>query len=423
MRIHLAAAFLLLAPAAALANGYHLPTPSPRDLALAGSGTAAQNSAAAVYGNPAALAGLQGLNVAGDFGLIAIGAKWTDPTRSLGTTSTDCNGTVPISCNSVPKAAPWPALYVSYGDKVGGRNFAVGAGLSIAGGGVFFWPDDWPGRASITNVNRFSIAIDAVAAYQPIDMLKVAAGFIYYRTVEKLYQRLPVPGGRDIDVELSADGGAPSFHLAGELQPVEGFKLGIDYRHQAVQHLEGRAHFGHVPVNLNNILRDQSAKHDLTFPNVLQVGASYQVTPDFLVTAGWLLVRWVVYREDVFNGEQGLKVSVPHRYRNGFGFSLGGEYKLPAPVDGLILRLGLERLRGPQPPETMHPAIPDGSHSTITGGVGYKVMPNLEVAFGYKLAVVDTTTSVGTEAFPGEYSVVAHFMSLGATWQFGGGAK
>ena len=74
MRIVFAIAALLV-PAAAFANGYHLPNSTPRDLGLAGSATAAANSAAAVYTNPSALAGLDGLSLDGSLELITLSAS------------------------------------------------------------------------------------------------------------------------------------------------------------------------------------------------------------------------------------------------------------------------------------------------------------------------------------------------------------
>jgi len=406
-KLLLAAAFLL--PAAAFANGYHLPITNPRDLAFGGSGTAAiQNSAAAVYANPAALAGLDGLNLSGSLELITLSATWKDPTNTYSPVST------------TPKAAFPPAAYISYGDRLGGLPVAIGAGFTVAGGGLFYWPTNWPGRAQVVTVDRKTYAIDLVGAVQPIPMLKIGFGGTYMRTQEKLQQILPF--GDDFgDVQLGTAGGAFTFHVGGELQPIEGLKIGVDYRHKADQELKGDAHFGHVPPTFANQLRDQAATHDLTWPNVLQAGVSYQVTPDLLVNVGYLFVRWIVYKEDVFQGDQGLRVEVPHRFKNGYGFTVGGEYMLPF-VKGLALRAGFERVQAPAIAETEHPAIPDSNSTAFTVGAGYAVTPALDISAGYKIAILDTATTSGAEVFPGTYNTTAHFISAGISYRFGGGS-
>jgi long-chain fatty acid transport protein len=408
MRILLAAA--LLAPAAAFANGYHLPTPNPRDLAMGGSTTAsAQDSAAAVFGNPAALAGLPGLNIDGALELITLTSHWEDPNHS---------GLSPV--DTTPKATFPPALYVSYGDKIAGRPFGVGVGLTFSGGGLEFWPNTWPGKASIISVDRRNAAFDLAAGFQPIDMFKVGLGVTYMRSSEKLVQDLPFLNS-DGDAQLSTSGGGFSFAVGGELTPLPGLRIGVDYRHKVTQEMKGDAHFGHVPDTFSNILRDQGATHKLTFPNVLQAGASYQVTPDLLVSAGYLLVRWVVYTNDLFVGDQGLTVNVPHDYRNGWGLSLGAEYKLPlASLSGLVVRAGLERVSSPQPTDTLHPAIPDANSTSYSVGLGYHASEKMDVNVGYKLAILDTITTTGPEAFPGQYNTTAHFVSAGIVYRFGG---
>jgi len=132
-KLFLAAAFLV--PAAAFANGYHLPITNPRDMAFGGSGTAAiQNSASAVYANPAALAGLDGLNLSGSLELITLSATWKDP-----------SGVNPGEVSSVPKAAFPPAAYISYGDNLGGLPVALGAGFTVAGGGTLLLADQLAG--------------------------------------------------------------------------------------------------------------------------------------------------------------------------------------------------------------------------------------------------------------------------------------
>jgi long-subunit fatty acid transport protein len=411
MRIFLAAA--LLAPAAAVANGYHLPLQNPRDLAFGGSGTAAiQNSASAVVGNPAALAGLDGLNVVGNLELITLASTWQDTTGTVGANS---------AIDTTPKAAFPPSLYVSYSDKLFGHNAGVGLGFSTIGGGLFYWPYSWPGRSEIINVDRRTFGFDLAAAYQPIDMLKVAAGLIYYRSQEKLVQGLDFLNTLG-DVQLGAAGGAFSFSLGGELQPIEGLKIGIAYRHQAVQSLTGDAHFGNVPPTFqlaNPQLVDQTATHQLTFPNIVQSGISYQATPDLLLNAGYLFVRWVVYKQDVFVGDRGVTVTVPHDFHNGYGFTGGAEYRLPVLDKAITVRAAVERVIGPAPSDTMHPAIPDANSTSLCFGAGYAVNDRISIDVGDKLAFLDTVQTTGPEAFPGKYNTTANFLSVGVTWKFG----
>ena len=72
-----------LLPTLALANGYDVPSVTPRDLALVESGTAAQNDAGATYANPAALSKVRGLslNLAGSY--LDLQTSWSAPAGSV----------------------------------------------------------------------------------------------------------------------------------------------------------------------------------------------------------------------------------------------------------------------------------------------------------------------------------------------------
>src|SRR4051794_25209549 len=132
----------LIAPAA-LAGGYIVPNTNPRDLSMAGSDVAAQESAAATYANPSALSKLEGLAITAGAGLIDFRSAWTDPGNQLGTIS------------MIPKGAFPPAIYAAYGGKLPGEmRWGVGAGLNIPGGGYVFWPGNWPGQTQVVTVDR-----------------------------------------------------------------------------------------------------------------------------------------------------------------------------------------------------------------------------------------------------------------------------
>src|SRR5205814_903543 len=126
----------------------------------------------------------------------------------------------------------------------------------------------------------------------------------------------------------------------------------------------------------------------------------------------------------LFVGSQGLNVEVAHNFHNSFGFTLGGEYKLPV-LNGLTIRAGLERISAPGPTDTVHPAIPDANSTAFCVGAGWSPVSNLEVNAGYKLAILDTITTTGSTAFPGTYNTVANFISAGASYKFdiGSGKK
>jgi len=413
---NLIVAILFLVPAAAFAGGYVVPNVNARDLSMSGAATAAQDSAAATYQNPAALSKLDGFNVSADLSLIDIRSTWTDSFGVYGATA-------PVTMT--PKAAFPPALYAAYGLTLpNSMRLGVGAGLTAPGGGYVFWPGDWVGNSEIISVDRKILGMYLTGGLQVLPQLRVGGGLVYYRTTEHLVQGLNFLSQRG-QIELGTAGGAVSYDLSAEATPVKDLPLtfAVDYKHQAVQHLSGHAHGEDVPLALQPSLLDQEVTHTLTYPNQLNVAAAYRLplrTPwnegaALLLAIDWTWERQHVYKDDTFIGDRGVSVSVPRDFKNDDTFRFGAEY------DGIIpklrVRAGIERDLGPQRPETASPSLPTSDTTAISLGVGYEVARNLEINAGYFHAFYDTVTTAGTEVFQGTYDTRTNIYALSLTWK------
>src|SRR6266496_2016042 len=132
MFLHRVALVTLLLPTLALANGYNVPNVNPRDLARVDSARAAQDTAAAVYGNPAALAGIQGVNLSLGVSLLDLRSDWHAPD---GFTPLPLAASSPRDASLKFKPVPPPALFASYGT---GLNFSEASRgeLAASGSGV-----------------------------------------------------------------------------------------------------------------------------------------------------------------------------------------------------------------------------------------------------------------------------------------------
>ncbi len=412
----LVALLVAVSPALALANGYNVPNVNARDLALVDSARASQHTAAAVYANPAALAGLEGLNLSLGLSVLDLRTEWKGPAEPEAT-----NAGIPRATNrSVAsirfKPVPPPAIFVAYGGKAGEHGWGVGGGLNIIAGGNVFWPDNWTGRYRIITVDRKVWGFYLTGGFEVVKQLKVGGGLVYYRTTEELIQAIDFVTS-DGRATLAASGGAVSYDLSALITPVPGFPLtlAVDYKHQGVQKLTGNAHFSNVPPSLSTspLLQDQGVTHMLTVPNVLNFGLAFQATPKLLLTAGFTWDRYEVYQEDVFQGDLGASVVVNRFYDNGHTFRLGAEY---AVTPQLTLRGGLLRDISGLKTSTLSPTLPD---SDVWGGAlggGYAFTPDLGVDFTAWYAHFDEVTATETgpspKAFPGTYQSQAVILAV-----------
>jgi len=403
-------AIVTLLPAAARAGGYAVPNVNPRDLALAGSGVAAQQDAAAVHANPAALAGLPaGLSLSLAGSVLDNRTTWSDP-----------SGVQPSTTMKLHPAVP-PAVYAAWGGRWGERGYGVGVGMTVPYGGNVYWKSDSPVRFDAISVNRRVYATYLNGGLDVVPRLRMGGGVIYYRTTEELKQAVSFVQ-YESTAQLGAAGGQLSFQLAAEAQPFAGvpLEIGVDYKHQAVQKLTGRAHYDNPPPSLAPGALDQDATHYLTVPNTLNVGLAYRVVPALLLTATWTLDRWEVYRSDTIIGSAGATIVVPRDYGNGYVYRVGGEYDL---APRWKVRAGVLRDISPTPRDRYSPSIPDADVWAGALGASFAATPSLAIHAAYFYARYDKVTSEGSAVLPGTYDTHAQVASLGLTWTTGLGAR
>ena len=225
-------------------------------------------------------------------------------------------------------------LAASYGNALpNGMPYGVGLSLMLPGGGSLPWPTNWPGANRIQDVDQKVWLTQASAGIQPHPLFKLGASLLYYRVQEKLAVQILDAGA----AQLGLAGGAFTYGVAGEFHAPEGIPLtiAIDYKHQAPLELTGRAHFDNIPGSLTAQLHDQNATEHVTAPNILYIGAAYELVPNLKVMGSWNLERWKSYTSDTYLGESGGPlVSAQLQQRVGLPFRRRvREHALPASAD------------------------------------------------------------------------------------------
>ncbi|HTN51167.1 MAG TPA: outer membrane protein transport protein [Anaeromyxobacter sp.] len=410
----------LLLPALALANGYDVPNVNPRDLAMVGSLVAAQNDAEATYANASALARMEGFSLSLAGSMLDLKTSWSAPAGSY------MEGSPPATTKFMP--APPVSLFASYSGKLADRGAGVGFGMNIPGGGNVFYDNDWAGRGRIITVDRKLYGFYLNGGIEVIPHLRVGGGATYIHTEEYLKQG--VQPNVDWYGELATSGGGWGFNLSAEGEPIPSIPLtiGIDYKHKVPMHLTGNAHFvvgdpllQPNPANPSAAPPvDQGATHDLTYPNVINVGAAYRVIEPLLVAFTYTYNRYSIYQSDVFVGDKGTTIEVPRHYKDGYTFRLGGEYDLTKEVQ---LRAGVLRDISGMNVDYYSPTLPDGNVWAGALGAGWKIQPDLTLSGAFFYAWFDTVKQTGTLELPGIYDSRAYIVSLGVTWRTDFGKK
>ncbi len=432
-------ASLLLAPSLALASGYALPNTNPRDLGLCASSVAAQRDSAAAFALPAALARLDGPSVGASFGGVHVFNTWTDT-----------NGD---KVDMDQAYSPLGSLSVSYGGKLpmaGNRGWGAGISIQPFGGAIVSWPEGWPGRFRILEVDRKVFSGVATVGFEVIPQVRIGGGFVYYYSMEKLSQNawmVPWTGSGptvpaswnlaqpDAKATIDISGGAPSFDVSAEVEPVKGFPLTIaaDYKHKATQTLDGDVTWeGLTPIaqgaaaTVAPTFATQGAKEKLVVPNTLNIGAAYRVIKPLLVTATFTFDRWVVYQEDRFVGDNGATIILGRDYKNGQTYRAGVEYDVTSVVQ---LRAGVQRDISGLNKSLYSPTLPDASSWGGSLGATYKFAGGFAVNAAAFYAKMDKVTvpdsAVGSDppgvlqtsgTFRGSYEPSALVYGLSVSW-------
>jgi long-chain fatty acid transport protein len=325
---------------------------------------------------------------------------------------------------------------VAYGGELaalGNRGWGVGLGIQPFGGALVEWPKDWPGQYRIVDVDRRTFSGVLTAGIEVLPMLRVGGGLVYYYTTQEFKQNTLLPTGK-ANATLDQDGGALSFDLSAEAEPIAGvpFTIAVDYKHQGVQDLDGDVEWQGLPPGagaLNPILANQGVKETLTIPNVLNVGLAYRAIKPLLVTFTYTFDRWEVHESDTFVGDNpNAALRIPRNYGNGHTLRAGAEYDLSPSWQ---VRAGLQRDISGLDETEYSPTLPDASSwagslgATYRFGKGFSVDAAVFYAWMDEVNVENPAPSepnvppAPQRSFRGSYDVSALIYGLSVGWRPG----
>lgn len=396
----------ILAPAVATAGGYVIPNESPRAIGLSQAAVANEHSADAIFLNTAALAGQDGLDIAVGDELLINRTEWSDP--GLGSAKIHPQNNTP------------PTLSIAYGDRLpSGQAWGIGVGFNEPAGGSLFWPSGWQGQEFIQTVKQQVYAIGAGAAFQPLPYLKIGASYLRFQASEELHQGINYLDHVG-DAGLAMSGGANGFGVAAQVDvPNLPLSFAVTYSHSADLDLSGHAHFTDVPPAFQSQIHDQSVTEHLKIPNILFVGAAYEVIPNLKIMAAYDFERWSLYKSDDFIGSDGFSVTVQRNYNDAHVIRLAGEWVQLPFLPQLTARAGILRSISDQPKDTLSPSLSDASSWAVSIGAGFNILDTLRIDLGYQHAFFDNVTADPTsmDVLQGTYKTQVDLISLGLDWR------
>jgi long-chain fatty acid transport protein len=192
-----------------------------------------------------------------------------------------------------------------------------------------------------------------------------------------------VPGGNDGFVELRAQNWSAGWMVGAEWKPRSDLSLGVSYRSAVYNRLKGNEYFTLDPVGktlkaYTGLFEDGEASGKLHNPPIVTLGAKWDIDPQWSVMVGadwtgWSIVKTLSVHSH--NPHQPDDVTPFHYHDTWFG-SVGVQYK---PTDDWKFSLGTGFDDTPTDTAYRTPGIPDGGRYWLSGGVGYRLTPKMDV--------------------------------------------
>lgn len=406
-RVYLTALLLGLG-ISAFAGGYRVSFQGVRQASMGLTSVMHARDASIAFYNPAGLAFVEGkLSIAaGGFGIIN-NVKWQNPS-TLESAETDSPLGTPIY---------FAASYRPIEDVTVGISFTTPFGSTVT------WPEDWAGKANITEISMKSYFIQPTVAVKFNDWFSAGAGFIYAMGSVNLQRTMSV-AGNDIGLEIEdTDAHGLGFNVGAYFRPSERVNIGLAYR----SGIDMKANYGevmwnNVPSGLSTTMPFSTNEFSAMLPLVSEflAGFSYQATSKLMLAGEVSVHGWGKYKSldiELQNTDTGETYDsyATKNFIDRAVWKIGGEYQA---TDMLAIRLGYYFDEFVSPADHWSPETPDTSRHAINGGLGLTFGGFNVDAFGqYNMGVERYVHNVET-GFQGDVNLTAISFGLGLSYNF-----
>lgn len=353
---------------------------------------ATADNPSAIYYNPAGITQLKGHNVRGGASLITVDAGYESHTAR--------------DVNTDREFIPLPGFFYTY--TMEELPLSFGAGYYMPFGFSLDWPKDGPFRTTTIHGELQDHTLSGVMAWKVTDTLSIAAGpAVSYVTTD--LRRGIDPDNANDEFKFTGDDFAVGVTAGLLWQPTVRHSFGISYRSPVQLHLEGDGEFTGIPIE------KQSARVTLPLPQVIVVGYSFRPTPKWNLEVNVDWTDWECVNTPIL--QQDPAVPLPLQWENSFGIEFGVTRYFE---NGLHVSGGYVFLEDSTPEKTFNPLVPDQDMHVFSAGVGGQVNRwSWDLTYQFTHGVGrDVDSSIYGPSVSGDYSFVAHALSLSLGFKF-----
>lgn len=386
-------AMILLATTTASAGGLAVSEQNAVSAGTGGAGAARTDDPGAAWHVPAALADGGGLRVGLSLALArpdlearAMDGSWSADTESEWSTP--------------------PHLDASYAQ---GR-WAVGLAVGVPFGGGVQWPASWPGSVEAVQTQLLVLRAQPFAAWR-FGALRVSAGVHFDAARLQIQRNLDFIDTQG-DVRLDLSGRGAGIDAAAYVQVRPDLGVGLVYRGRTSIDFSGNANFT-APDAFSEKTPDQTAKTEMTMPDVVVLGAHY-TRGAYAAVLDLEWANWSVNRRTTvaFANESTPEAVQVNEWHDTIALRAGGEWKR----ERLAVRAGGYYDPSPVPANHLTPSSPDATRLGLTAGASYQLTRAWSAdLFAERMWLLRRETT-STDSMPATYGGTALVLGAGVRW-------
>ncbi len=401
------------------ASGFSIYEQGAKGTALSGAVIAAINDPSAVFYNPSAIAGLDGIHLSvgaavNNTQYAFIGPEAVDPKLY---TKAEMKQTIPSH------------FYASYRFN---NWLSFGFGLFSPFGTSVSWGNAqkiWANSLLLSKSELSTYFYNPVVAIKLLDNLSVGAGVSFVQADMQMDKNVFFAPGNVFGASvLKANTTGFGFNLGMQYTPFKCFTAGLNYRSGTeLDFKNGTSSYGFPSTGnteTDHYISDVypasvGAGFKMNLPYQLGLGLAFHFTENLMAEADYVRFGWSSYDkitvslDKAVNGET--EYVMLKNYEDSYSVRFGIEYRVDV---ALALRAGYYWERHTIPAEYVEPVLPDGERHNYTIGFGYKIAGVSIDGFYHILLQDDRTVSNSVQGFDGDYSGLATLYGLTLGYTF-----
>ncbi len=392
-------------------------------------GAATAEDASTLYFNPA------GMTYLPDNQLV-IGAHAARPSANFdnhGSHRSALTGGLPTPGGDGGDGGSWAFIPNIYFAKAVTPDIHLGIAISPLFGLKTEYDKNWVGRYQAIKSDLKTISINPSIAFKASDQISLGFGVSAMRAEADLTNAvdfgtlLKNPQKRDGLATIKGDDWGFGWNAGAIWQASESTRIGLSYRSQIHEKLDGTVSFSNVPAPLapNPTFAKGGVTAKLVTPDSLNLSIFHQLNDQWDISGDIVWTEWSTFKDLTVVRDNGKNVaSVPQNWKNAIRVAAGATYQYSEVVK---LRAGIAYDESPVPDEFRTPRIPDSDRIWLSLGSSYKLSPTSSINLAYthiffknssQNKVTESAVPALRDTLKGNYDNYANILSAQYNYSF-----